>query len=820
MFASIVYPLPDELFISWLIRMCLANGCDDIMSFLKKYNDGKKARNRYISSFINKYGYDNFEYLYDLVDYAYEQGWFSYDGVELFLILSMVPEQACLMTDIRRNNIILNTFNSDHSFFPRTNDIEAPIHVCPVCMQNDSDKYGTFYYHKLHQMPGVCSCYIHGTTLIRLPRSARMEKKMIEYQISESPSDEQEYSLFVKQFGERQYDGESIDVATVIKVFMDRYEVKKRKDIGYMLEVLSERGVNIHCDDKVKIEGFYDQYKSERFFRFSSKNLLRILWLFYSSGEPVFEEMDKIVSIRADTIHLGEEYEVIKKYPYGVLRLKHTCGKQFIITDTALMSGYGCYKCDSDNPMGLFERRFELFSQGEYKLINVDEKQISIEHRCCGAVITGSTEQILSGITQCKCKNENNKRKVDGMLKESGNYDLIEYTTVNKIIRFKCLKCGEIIQRYGIKNLREFLEKGTHICEGDYEKAIYNVSGEGYTLLEIIKKERKGARKNSYVVYVRLKCKHCGKITEFNISDFLRGKRCSCMPRITFYEIKEVIENASQRYYTIRKSEVADSDNHYPVDIIEVSTGEVVAQKIDKLYAMQEISKPGLSQLNIKKEVDNSSSVYEIRKWLANITKKKRIFRRVWAENAIGIDIVKIRSGFEELINQSVIYPVDRSRDIYTLMSTMVTKEDVIRDIFLYDEHNNRVGCFWGQSAAIAHGIIKKPTDSYLHNVGVMTNVDIVGDDTKRNSLTLPNGDIIFFLKTQAVISEDTYLPFELLNMSKILCEKYHVDKEALQNLIADYKITKQIIDGCVGFNYQRKLLITYMEKNGIQFSK
>ena len=100
-----------------------------------------------------------------------------------------------------------------------------------------------------------------------------------------------------------------------------------------------------------------------------------------------------------------------------------------------------------------------------------------------------------------------------------------------------------------------------------------------------------------------------------------------------------------------------------------------------------------------------------------------------------------------------------------------------------------------------------------------MTTVDIKVSETTRNSLVLPNGEEIRFLKVVANITEKTYAAFELLNMATGLNNNlYPASENKVQEIINKYKITKKLIENCKGFEYQKKRLQTYMDKKGIQF--
>ena len=47
----------------------------------------------------------------------------------------------------------------------KTRPVISHLKCCPICQQEDKEKYGYWYYHRAHQMPEVTTCYKHGCKL-------------------------------------------------------------------------------------------------------------------------------------------------------------------------------------------------------------------------------------------------------------------------------------------------------------------------------------------------------------------------------------------------------------------------------------------------------------------------------------------------------------------------------------------------------------------------------------------------------------------------------------------------------------------------------
>lgn len=77
-----------------------------------------------------------------------------------------------------------NEKNNINSFFRTTNKysiIKKNLFYCPLCTQEDWEKYGEFYFHKLHQVPTVFVCQKHKCYLNEYPIPISIKNTMIIY---------------------------------------------------------------------------------------------------------------------------------------------------------------------------------------------------------------------------------------------------------------------------------------------------------------------------------------------------------------------------------------------------------------------------------------------------------------------------------------------------------------------------------------------------------------------------------------------------------------------------------------------------------------
>lgn len=118
-------PFNDEMPLSWMQRMALANGFDDLREML------------HIIGIISKpYDYPSSDHWKDVAKLLYDQKWIhSYQD--------KVKKASLLIDDM----------------------LTKKIHICPQCMNEELEQYGHFYYHMQHHYIGAHTCWKHHCNL-------------------------------------------------------------------------------------------------------------------------------------------------------------------------------------------------------------------------------------------------------------------------------------------------------------------------------------------------------------------------------------------------------------------------------------------------------------------------------------------------------------------------------------------------------------------------------------------------------------------------------------------------------------------------------
>lgn len=159
---------PDELFYSWLCRYYVHSGClthkmalDDIL--LKRCHNPSKE----FIGHLNPNAQKRIEEIYPM-EY-------------LILNHTMYPQYARFIPLEEKKNAIYHLgydFCDPHFLFaiiPRTKS-DINFKYCPMCVQEDREKYGETYWHRKHQIRNMLTCHKHKCMLERSDISAKSEK--------------------------------------------------------------------------------------------------------------------------------------------------------------------------------------------------------------------------------------------------------------------------------------------------------------------------------------------------------------------------------------------------------------------------------------------------------------------------------------------------------------------------------------------------------------------------------------------------------------------------------------------------------------------
>lgn len=96
-----------------------------------------------------------------------------------FYATFLMPQEAWLLKDSMRKKLSGSILEIAKVAMNSSGDSKKFLKFCPVCLIEDTQKYGEPYWHRMHQIPGVLVCPTHGFVL--LDSYIAVESKGIHY---------------------------------------------------------------------------------------------------------------------------------------------------------------------------------------------------------------------------------------------------------------------------------------------------------------------------------------------------------------------------------------------------------------------------------------------------------------------------------------------------------------------------------------------------------------------------------------------------------------------------------------------------------------
>jgi len=82
-----------------------------------------------------------------------------------FYVIFLTAPEAWIVKDLMIKKIYVSLFHAAKIAHSHTEDSRKLFRFCPLCLEEDTQKYGEAYWHRIHQTPGVLVCPIHATAL-------------------------------------------------------------------------------------------------------------------------------------------------------------------------------------------------------------------------------------------------------------------------------------------------------------------------------------------------------------------------------------------------------------------------------------------------------------------------------------------------------------------------------------------------------------------------------------------------------------------------------------------------------------------------------
>lgn len=160
--------LPNEHFLSLLVRSYKLSGYSNFLHFQKKlgFQDRLLYTNRVFTPALRGM-INHVEVREDLIKYH-----------------TIIPIWQISIGQIIENDNP-QSWRFDHRHEASDFGFDTSWHSCKKCRQDDLDKYGTSYWHTLHQLQSVFECYKHGCTLDKgVEPIENLFKKVLPHQVT------------------------------------------------------------------------------------------------------------------------------------------------------------------------------------------------------------------------------------------------------------------------------------------------------------------------------------------------------------------------------------------------------------------------------------------------------------------------------------------------------------------------------------------------------------------------------------------------------------------------------------------------------------
>lgn len=419
----------DETLYSWIYRLAQANGFTLLRSFVNAYispnaTESEKSRK------VLKYDLlEEYESIYKILS-------IKEDKQKLFLSTSLFPYYSIFMTADQQAAII------DEAFFNNSNDnyasvthtkMTSSLQLCPDCMKEDKNKYGHFYYHRIHQLSYVSVCAKHGCNLV-----AYSGKQMHELDDNPKTSEIEDAShgiAFAKYSAELlnadlDANAETLKAA-ILKALTDQYE----GDFKIVLSAFTDfTGEHVKSNEFKKL---WQQIHSQEYL--DPGNTTQLLMFLFPTVDNLKRMLpSSIPSAEFKKTLQADNCTMISKYRSSIVELQHSCGWIFSINSKEFVANWICPNCSFEiftvlqpEKLVVSERTEEVFKQeiqdltgDEYTLVGhyTDMKHtVTIRHNKCGRVQKYKPAAFLDG-ARCKyCNQFLNQKQLEQLVKSLSN---------------------------------------------------------------------------------------------------------------------------------------------------------------------------------------------------------------------------------------------------------------------------------------------------------------------------------------------------------------------------------------------------------------
>lgn len=651
----------DEWFLSWIYRLAERNGLS-LKSFRDSYlyylKDGARINLE-----------DNFLKICLELDS-------SADIVKIFMDTMIFPFEAMAWKERKQAAQLMRYFQPklaaglDYKAF----SVAPSLRFCKECMEEDIEKNGFVYAHRVHQLSGVNACCYHKTRLYHY-KKANADIAIIMNRLNElepvSNNKITDFEVQYADFSSKLLEANENCNAEILKLLFQK-EFTARGLEGKIIKACEERF-------SVKMpRSPYDFY--------NMTHVVPILMYLYSNNFTKFKDdlkkyrdiyYDKrIESPNSDCIIC--DYGIPKKVQYGKqIICQNLWGSNLLRT----LIGF-----DGKTKSEVLKKLVEHTMMSEYTWITDTETQplnswndtVCLKHTPCNEELSCNVFEFVFGYQSCNCENKLHYQKakkaiesVDGfklkrlVASSKGNVEIYHEgcrrTFITKFYRFmerkRCLCCG------GQRNADFFRDEVKALAGGEYQ------------LLTDYK---------DHDTKVRMLHTACGNEFEITPWMFAEGGRCPhCNKSLYFPEFSSMVTLFSSGHYQAVKR----LKGHHVLLKDNVS-GKEFSMKMPAVK--QELFRPTKSPVLILSDAEElerqkiiSSDKGDKYMGVNKVTKLYQWIRtRYKLNDIIYINDIKADEEYQELFKGS------RTNDLFLALKESGIIRQIDRSLFVFKENN------------------------------------------------------------------------------------------------------------------------------------
>lgn len=552
----VITPYEDELLYSYLLRLAKTAGYSSYKDFYKQY---VRPNNQNRVTTLNYLRYDSnldlsyvFSQLAPLLD---EKEAIS----DFYMSHSYYSVVAPLLTRYQQADWINAACRKDSGKSALTAKINADklktLKICPDCLRNHG-----IHFKRIHQIPGLKVCPIHGTVLQEYAGTHGEELiESIFTPITAEPITDAdvEYARFVKPLLSGMLETNVTELAAGVKLYLveNGYDLKHSE---FIYKRAKELGRYDYCS-KNTVDFMQGLFKKAGQFsrRMEAEQMLLTLFLLFRNIEDVLQyvneeypsqqEFEKHASARG--------YTLVSTYHRHAITMRHElCRYEFVTSPEAFMSGWECPDCDSsldDNELfaKIFSRTYgEDYSLGS-EFISL-KKPMLVTHKICGKKYSVKASSLLNERITCNCSRRNESLiKANYYMHKYPDWKLIKFDAIGAPVAMLHIPCGHTRTFYSFDGFMR--SPSCKICESekyiriDYLQRLQEILGNRIIMLDSF------INADTELCFHCVVCGNTFKSTPRNMIERCFCPKCSSRISLSYESLRDVVSTFSGGRYII-----------------------------------------------------------------------------------------------------------------------------------------------------------------------------------------------------------------------------------------------------------------------------